>query len=386
MSLGHTASAPASTCETAVRTISSREASLSTSSPLRIAAPSCCRRTPQWPCDVYSHRQTSPSRSSSGKRGRSARSARWTMPSSSHAPDPSSSFSSGIPNRITAFTPSRTSSSHSRTTSSTLKRDMPGSSSFRCPSGATKSGITKSSSERLVSRTSDRRGAVRRRRRNRVAGNELMRYSLRRRSQRKMRHRLSPQVTACYKARGGLDTAQPSRVQAADGEACKCGEHESEADEPRAFTQQRRPRREVVERAREEADRMRERQRVADPAGGGNDLAGDQAEEDDRQHDEHGHEGRRAGFPRQCADQRADCAHGRAREQRADDDERQPRPRLAAFDVSELDGRSENERNREPERSADERRERDLRRHQLPQAHESTREPADHVLVALRGE
>ncbi len=40
-------------------------------------------------------------------RARSARSARWTMPSSSQAPEPSSSFSSGIPNRITADDPER---------------------------------------------------------------------------------------------------------------------------------------------------------------------------------------------------------------------------------------------------------------------------------------
>ena len=60
MSLGQTTSAPASTCETAVRASSSSEASLSISSP---------RRTPQWPCAVYSQRQTSVSRSSSGKRG-----------------------------------------------------------------------------------------------------------------------------------------------------------------------------------------------------------------------------------------------------------------------------------------------------------------------------
>ena len=40
------------------------------------------------------------SSTSSGKRGRSARSARWTMPSSSQAPLPSSSFASGMPKRM----------------------------------------------------------------------------------------------------------------------------------------------------------------------------------------------------------------------------------------------------------------------------------------------
>ena len=38
---------------------------------------------------------------SSGCSARSARSARWTIPSSSHAPEPSSSFSSGMPKRST---------------------------------------------------------------------------------------------------------------------------------------------------------------------------------------------------------------------------------------------------------------------------------------------
>ena len=74
-----------------MRAISSSDASLSTSSP---------RRTPQWPCEVYSQRQTSVRSSSSGKRARSARSACWTIPSSIQAPEPSSSFSSGMPKRM----------------------------------------------------------------------------------------------------------------------------------------------------------------------------------------------------------------------------------------------------------------------------------------------
>ena len=132
------------------------------------------RRTPQWPCAVYSHRQTSVSRSSSGNRGRSARSARCTIPSSIQAPDPSSSLLSGIPNRITAFTPDRSSSSHSRTTPSTVCRDIAGSCSLASASGATKSGITRSSAESVVSRTSSRSAPVRRRRRSLVVGNVLM--------------------------------------------------------------------------------------------------------------------------------------------------------------------------------------------------------------------
>ena len=109
--------------------------------------------------------------SSSGKRGRSARSACWTMPSSIHAPEPSSSFASGIPNRSTAFTPRRTSSSHSRTTESTVWRPRPGSRGFGSASGATKSGMTRSSTDSVVSRTRSRSSAVRRSRRKRVAGN-----------------------------------------------------------------------------------------------------------------------------------------------------------------------------------------------------------------------
>ncbi len=53
------------------------------------------------------------------------------------------------------------------------KRAIPGSSSFASGSGATKSGMTNWSSESLVSRTSPRSGAVRRKRRSRVTGNEL---------------------------------------------------------------------------------------------------------------------------------------------------------------------------------------------------------------------
>src|SRR6266566_7769464 len=50
---------------------------------------------------------------------------------------------------------------------------MPGSASFASGSGATKRGITNWSSESRVSRTSPRSGAVRRKRRSRVTGNEL---------------------------------------------------------------------------------------------------------------------------------------------------------------------------------------------------------------------
>ena len=74
MSEGATASAPASACEIAVRASSSTVMSLSTS-------PS--RTKPQWPCEVYSHRQTSVITVSSGWASFSARTASWTTPSSS---------------------------------------------------------------------------------------------------------------------------------------------------------------------------------------------------------------------------------------------------------------------------------------------------------------
>ncbi len=167
MSLGATTSAPASTCETAVRASSSSDASLSTS-------PS--RSTPQWPCAVYSQRQTSVISSSSGKRGRSARSACWTIPSSIQAPEPSSSFSSGMPNRITALTPARTSSSHSRTTPSTVCRAQRGQALVRERLGRDEERHARGRRARPSSRARGRAARpVRRRRRSRVAGNVLIR-------------------------------------------------------------------------------------------------------------------------------------------------------------------------------------------------------------------
>ena len=96
MSLGQTASAPASTWLTAVRASSSSVSSFATVSP---------SSTPQCPWSVYSQRQTSVSSVSPGASARSARSARWTIPSSSQAPEPSSSFASGMPKSSTARTP-----------------------------------------------------------------------------------------------------------------------------------------------------------------------------------------------------------------------------------------------------------------------------------------
>ena len=68
---GATMSAPASAWLTAVRARSSRDSSFRTS-------PS--RTTPQWPCEVYSHRQVSAMTTISGAARRTARMASCTTP------------------------------------------------------------------------------------------------------------------------------------------------------------------------------------------------------------------------------------------------------------------------------------------------------------------
>ncbi len=71
--------------------------------------------------------------------------------------------------------PSRAHSSTSTTRSSGEKRPSAGRSGLGCDEGPTKSGKTKLERSRRVSRTSRRRGPVRRRRRSRTAGNALTR-------------------------------------------------------------------------------------------------------------------------------------------------------------------------------------------------------------------
>src|SRR4051812_41007331 len=276
MSLGATTSAPASTCETAVRASSSSDWSLCTS-------PST--RTPQCPCEVYSHRQTSVSSTSSGKRGRSARSACWTTPSSSQAPVACSSFSSGTPKSITAWTPPRTSSSTSRTRSSAEWRDIPGSASFCSDCGATKSGITKDSRSSRVSRTSPRSPPVRRKRRSRTSGNELMAKE--------------------YGLGGEAAHAEPSRHP----------EEHAQAEKPGGLDPDMPPRAAIEERGAEKPNRMGKRQEVADPPGRGNRAAGHQPEEDDRQDNEHREERGRPRLACECAQQGAHRAHHAGGEQ-----------------------------------------------------------------------
>ena len=221
MSLGQTASAPASAWLTAVRASSSSVASLSTSSP---------SSAPQWPCEVYSQRQTSVISTSPGEASRSARSACCTTPSSSHAPDPSSSFSSGIPNRRTARTPSRSSSWASAARPSTACRPSAGKSGLGSVVGPTKSGKTKSSRSSRVSRTSARRRSLRRSRRRRVAG------------------KLIPTIYALTRGRGRRRARRARRARPPASRPAATGS--------------------VVERRVEEAHRVDERQRVAHPAGG----------------------------------------------------------------------------------------------------------------------
>ena len=74
MSDGATMSAPATACDSAARASSSTVASLTISSPAR---------TPQWPCDVYSHRHTSVTTSSPGTSRLRARTAACTGASGS---------------------------------------------------------------------------------------------------------------------------------------------------------------------------------------------------------------------------------------------------------------------------------------------------------------
>ena len=113
MSDGATMSAPASACETAVRASSSSVRSLST-------VPSA-RSTPQWPWSVYSHRHRSQITSRSGCAALIARVASCTIPSSSHAPEPSSSLLAGRPKSSTAGIPSAAAAPASSTAAEMLR-------------------------------------------------------------------------------------------------------------------------------------------------------------------------------------------------------------------------------------------------------------------------
>ena len=108
-----------------------------------------------------------------------ARVASWTAPSSSHAPEPTSSFSAGIPKSRTAGTPSAAASPgllHGRRQGQAARpRASPGSAARPSRPSSTKSGRTRSAASSRVSRTRSRRTGVRRRRRRRVWGKGMPR-------------------------------------------------------------------------------------------------------------------------------------------------------------------------------------------------------------------
>jgi hypothetical protein len=117
MSDGATTSAPAAACDSAACT------RCTTVGSFRISSPSTM---PQWPCEVYSQRQTSVMTRSSGSARLRARIASCTGASGSEASDPLSSLVSGRPNRITAPMPSARAAVASRTASSTESWNTPG--------------------------------------------------------------------------------------------------------------------------------------------------------------------------------------------------------------------------------------------------------------------
>ena len=96
MSDGATMSAPAAACDSAVRVSCSTVASLTTWSSTRM---------PQWPCEVYSQRQTSVITSRPGTSRLIALTAACTGASGSAAAEPTASFSSGSPNSSTPGIP-----------------------------------------------------------------------------------------------------------------------------------------------------------------------------------------------------------------------------------------------------------------------------------------
>src|SRR4051812_8852844 len=166
MSLGAMTSAPARAWLIAVRARSSTDESLST-------WPSA-RSRPQWPWLVYSHRHRSAMTSRSGWAALIARVASCTAPSSSHAPEPSSSFAAGMPDNSPGGWPAPRAAPASATTSASDRRSTPGMAAIGArPSrpSSTNRGRTKSDGSSRVSRTRSRRTGVRRSRRRRVWGN-----------------------------------------------------------------------------------------------------------------------------------------------------------------------------------------------------------------------
>ena len=110
------------------------------------------------------------STTSSPSSDRTSRSATWTMPSGSQAPEPVASLPVGTPKRMTAGTPSSASSCTSLRNDSRVCCTTPGSELIGAGSSMpsrTNSGAIRSSIERWVSATRRRMAGVRRSRRNR---------------------------------------------------------------------------------------------------------------------------------------------------------------------------------------------------------------------------
>ena len=105
-----------------------------------------------------------------------SRNATCTMPAGSKAPDPTSSFTDGIPNKMTAGTPSSASCTTSPRKESSVCCTTPGSDVIgwadEMPS-RTNSGATRSLTPKRTSATSSRMAGLCRRRRGRDCGNAI---------------------------------------------------------------------------------------------------------------------------------------------------------------------------------------------------------------------
>ena len=128
---------------------------------------------------------------------------------------------------------------------------------------------------------------------------------------------------------------------------------------------------------------MRERQELAHPPGDGEGSARDEAEEHDRQHDEHRQQRRRPRLAGDGAEQRAGRSDRRSRQRHADEEQRQTRPRLAAGHSGRLHHDSEHHRDRGAEDEPDQRGQGDLRAHELSSRDEPAAQPRHRALVAL---
>ena len=81
---------------------------------------------PQWPCSIYSHKQTSVITNSCGSSFFSKRTVCCTMPLAAYAPEALASFLSGIPNNNMAGTPISWALAASRANSSGESWKTPG--------------------------------------------------------------------------------------------------------------------------------------------------------------------------------------------------------------------------------------------------------------------